>query len=143
MKYRNCVNLGPLKTKRGEFRHRKNEDLYKSEGSKRISDTIRSRKVNLFGHIMRTDDSRVTKRIFSHVRKNKNDNHRAQGVKKEMTEMGITEDIIQDRTTFRELTHNFKCFQEKDNKKRNNICTEERRKKPKQQNEGYCKARTE
>ena len=43
--------------------------------------------------------------------------------------MGITEDIINDRLTIRELTQNFKGFQEKVKKRVNNIWMEERRKK--------------
>ena len=86
----------PLRTKENQFRHRKNQDLSKKEESERISSAIRNRKVRFFSHIMRMDNSRLTKWVFSHVHKNKNRNYWLQGVKKDTRWMGITEDIIQD-----------------------------------------------
>ena len=42
-------------------------------------------------------------------------------IKKDTTQVGITGDIIQDWTTFRDETHNFKGFREKCKKERNNL----------------------
>ena len=54
--------------------------------------------------------------------------------------MGITDDIIQDKTTFRELTQNFKCFQGKNKKKRNNTRMDGRRKNESERMKSHWKA---
>ena len=76
---------------------------------------------------MRMDNGKLTQRILKYVRKNKNDIRWAQRIK-DIREMGITKGTVQDRTTSREVSQNFKGFQEEDEKKRNNVWTEERRK---------------
>ena len=78
---------------------------------------------------MRMDNSRLTKRPFNHVHKNKKCSQWVQGINKDTAEMGITVDIIQARTTVRQLIQNSTVSRKKKHKKKvTDIWTEERRK---------------
>lgn len=59
--------LGPKKYGR-ECRKRNNKELYPE--TERLSDTIRKRRIAFYGHLVRMNPEKLTKRIFDYVDKN-------------------------------------------------------------------------
>ncbi|XP_023218783.1 uncharacterized protein LOC111620987 [Centruroides sculpturatus] len=117
--------LGPKIDEHGNYVLRSNKELYQK--IPRLSDTIRRRRVSFFGHIKRMGENRLTKQIFMYFNNLKNKNQWINDTQKDMAEMGILEEDIQNRERFRNKIKNFKGFQEKENNRRGRLFTQEQR----------------
>lgn len=106
--------LGPRKTEDGTWKIRKNESLYKHIDT--FTETMRKRRAKFYGHLKRMDDDRLTKRIFNYLTEIKATTNWVKEVQKDLEEMKITEDIIQNRDEFRKTIDGFKNFKDRDHK---------------------------
>lgn len=82
--------------------------------------------MKLYGCIFRMDNGRLTKQIFNH--KNKNIIQWLRTIKQDMQEIGITDEVTQNRGEFRKLIKNYKGFWKKENARLRHIWNEEIRK---------------
>lgn len=101
--------LGP-KVKDEVRRLRPNKELYhKTEG---VVELMKKRRIQFYGHLMRMDRNRLTKRIFEFFRKRKTEPKWFREVRTDLTKMGLKEEDILDRDRFRRLVKEFGGFQE-------------------------------
>ncbi|KAL1460740.1 hypothetical protein WDU94_012692 [Cyamophila willieti] len=131
--------LGP-KQVNGIWKLRSNEEVY--EKTERIGDTIRKRRVQLYGHLKRMKETRFTKQLFNYF--DKNPKTRLTWfieTKKDLAEMEIPETEISERDKFRERVKTFKGYKEKEKKKTGAPWTEERKQQHREKMKKYWEER--
>lgn len=117
--------LGPEKRNDGTWRKRRNEDLYRQ--AEKITDTMRKRRLKFYGHLMRMEENRITKRIFNYITKLKATTMWVGETRKDMEEVGVHPKDIWNRDVFRAKIDNFKGFKERPSRTTKNTWSEERR----------------
>lgn len=118
--------LGPVK-EGNEYRRRHNNELYRH--IEKITDTIRKRRISFYGHLQRMEPERLTGRLFNYIRKLKMDNTWTKETEKDILELNITPQDIQNRSPLRNKLVKSKGFLEKPKKKTGATWTEERKEK--------------
>ena len=113
--------------KDGERRLKSNKEVY--EKIEKITDTMKKRRVTFYGHLKRLNLERETKRIFDFFDSNpKTKLTWFIEVKKDLEEMKIEEEDVENRNEFRRRVKQFEGFQEKRKRKTGAKWTEERKK---------------
>ena len=116
--------LGPIKG-RDQYRRRHNNELYKH--IEKITDTIRKRRIAIYGHLQRMNSNKLTGRIFKYIKKLKMANIWFSETDSDIEELQITQEDITERIPLRSKFHNFKGFQENPIRKTGAVWTGERR----------------
>ena len=119
--------LGPQKTADGTWKNRRNDDLYKH--TEKITVTMRKRRLKFYGHLVRMDENRLTKRIFKYITELKATTKWVEEVKRDAKESGLTVDVIHNRKEFRNRIDNIKMFEEKTPKIRAKLVISEEERK--------------
>lgn len=109
------------------------EELY--EQTEKITDKIRKRRMQFYGHLHRMNTNRLTKQILDEV-KRRNKNKWLNEVQKDLESLGITTENIEDRPRFRLITKTSKLEELQRDATGNLKWTEER----KQQHSAKLKA---
>lgn len=102
--------LGAKQNNNAEYRLRPNRELYLK--IEKLTDVMRKRRLQFFGHIYRMDDNRLTKRIFNLLNSYKSKPTWFIEIEKDMKNVGIKTDTIKNRTLFREAVQKAR-FQER------------------------------
>lgn len=106
----------------------KNESLYVK--SERLSDTMRKRRIDFYGHIFRMNPRRLTKQIFDFFYNKKTKPNWFREVEKDLKELRITEVMLRNGTAKTVTKDKTKRFQAKtDTRKPIQISEEERRRR--------------
>lgn len=116
--------LGPIK-ENGEYRKRHNHELYLH--MEKITDTIRKRRIMFYGHLARMEKDRLTNRIFTYFLNKKTKGAWFTEVEKDINEVGITHEDIQEREPLKKKLRALQGFQEKPKLKTGKLWTEERK----------------
>lgn len=117
--------MGP-RFENGIWKLKSNKEIY--EKIEKISTTMRKRRISFYGHLKRMHKNRLSKKIFDYFDKNpKTKVTWFVEVKKDISEMQISEEEILDRNKFREKIDQFKNFEERQKKKTGTKWTDERR----------------
>jgi len=116
--------LGPKNNQEGEYRLRSNKELYLKV--EKITDVMRKRRLQFYGHIYRMDDNRLTKQIFTLINSYKVKPIWFREVDKDMGEVGFDVGNLRDRTLFRETIQNA-GFQERERRTNGRPWTQERK----------------
>lgn len=102
--------LGPIKDS-GEFRRRHNQELYTRV--EKITDVIRKRRISFYGHVTRMKPTRLTNRIFTFLQEKKTKGAWFSEVEKDLLEVGITREDIQQRGPLKKKLQEHPSFQPK------------------------------
>ena len=97
--------LGPRKAEE-EFKLKSNTEIYKN--IEKLSDAMRKRRLTFYGHLMRMDETRLTKKIFQHSLQKQKTNTWIRMVKEDMMVANIEQDLIWDRDKFRTAVNKIK-----------------------------------
>lgn len=125
--------LGPKKYGR-ECRKRNNKELYPE--TERLSDTIRKRRIAFYGHLVRMNPEKLTKRIFDYVDKNsKTQIWWFIEVKQDLAEMNLMKEEILNRVTLEKGLRSPGASWNK------NVWTEERKREHSERMKRYWKDR--
>lgn len=100
-----------------------NEKIY--QFIKPVTTEMRKRRLMFFGHLVRMDESRLTKKIFNIIQQRKSSNSWLQGIKKDLTEVELTEMDATNRDKYRKAILEFEVFQEAPKTKTNRKLTAE------------------
>lgn len=119
--------LGPRKSVDGTWKKRKNEDLYMQ--TENIVVTMRKRRLKFYGHLVRMDENRLTKKIFKYITGLKATTKWVEEVKRDASEVGLTELVIHDRKMFRSRVDSIKNFKEKPPQNRPKLVISEEQRK--------------
>ncbi|XP_046834337.1 uncharacterized protein LOC124431022 [Vespa crabro] len=103
-----------------------NDEIYRNIED--ITETIRKRRLQFFGHIYRMDESRLTKRLLIYLWEKKATTSWIQEVKKDLERNNISEEEIIDREIFRKRILNMEGFQGRLKKKPGAKWSEDRNK---------------
>ena len=121
--------LGPRKITDNQdkpvFRLRSNKEVYTN--CSKITDEIRKRRCAFYAHIMRMNPNRLTKQIFTYIANLKNKNLWFINTEKDLKEIEIDQETIQNRNLFRKKLHSFTSFGAKTKKTQGTKWTEERK----------------
>lgn len=117
----------------------KNETLYKK--IEKLSDTMRKRRINFYGHLCRMDSNRLTRQIFDFFRNRKTKPNWFKEIEKDLIELKITENLLLDRTAKIITKDNNIRFQDKSKIKPKPIISEEERKRRSERMKGYWEQR--
>lgn len=117
----------------------KNETLYKK--IEKLSDTMRKRRINFYGHLCRMDSNRLTKQIFDFFRNRKTKPNWFKEIEKDLIELKITENLLLDRTAKIITKDNNIRFQDKSKIKPKPIISEEERKRRSERMKSYWEQR--
>lgn len=117
----------------------KNETLYKK--IEKLSDTMRKRRINFYGHLCRMDSNRLTKQIFDFFRNRKTKPNWFKEIEKDLIELKITENSLLDRTAKIITKDNNIRFQDKSKIKPKPIISEEERKRRSERMKSYWEQR--
>uniref|UniRef100_A0A8D8RIQ9 Craniofacial development protein 2 n=2 Tax=Cacopsylla melanoneura TaxID=428564 RepID=A0A8D8RIQ9_9HEMI len=127
--------LGP-KQENGIWKLKSNKEVY--EKTEKIGDTMRKRRVQFYGHLERMDENRLTKQLFDYFDKNPNTKLTwFNETKKDLSEMEIPRDLINERKQFREKIKEFKGYKEREKKKTGAPWTEERKQQHRERMKKY------
>lgn len=116
--------LGPTK-ENGEYRRRHNQELYTH--IEKITVTMRKRRIMFYGHLARMNKHRLTNKIFTYFQNKKTKGSWFTEVEKDMDEVGINQDDIQEREPLKKKLKTLRSFQEKPKMKTGKQWTEERK----------------
>lgn len=117
--------LGP-KFHNNKLIHVRNETLY--QRTEKLSDTMRKRRIDFYGHILRMNPNRLTKKIFDYFHKKKTKPNWFKETERDLKELEITENMLTDRTA-KKITKNKEVrFQANVKTKRTIRISEEERK---------------
>ncbi|KAI5746185.1 hypothetical protein M8J77_000906 [Diaphorina citri] len=126
----------------GIWKLRSNQEVYQKV--EKISTTMRKRRATFYAHIKRMDDNRLTKKIFNYFDKRpKTQVTWFAEVKKDLEEIGISEEDVINRNVFRQKMEKFSVFQDKPKKKSGATWTEERKLQHAERMKKYWKERKE
>lgn len=117
--------LGPVKNAENTWIKRKNEDLFTK--TEKITHTMRKRRLKLYGHLKRMDESRVTKKIFNYISKLKRTTGWMEETRKDAMKVGITEKNISDRDQYRQLIDNATFLEDQPKPRPKRVWTEDQR----------------
>lgn len=102
--------LGP-KFYNNKLVHISNETLYRR--TEKMSHTIKKRRIDFYGHILRMDPERITKRIFDFFRNKKTKLNWFKETEKDLREFQITEEMLADRSAKSIIGGKMKRFQDR------------------------------
>lgn len=94
--------LGPKSYNNTDYKLRSNRELYLKV--EKLTDVMRKRRLQFYGHIYRMDSNRLTKKIFHLLNSYKSKPTWFNEIDKDMKNVGIKKDTINNRTLFREAT---------------------------------------
>lgn len=116
-----------------------NEALYLK--SERLSDTMRKRRIDFYGHILRMDPGRLTKQIFDFFHQKKTKPNWFKEVEKDLKELQITEVMLRNGTAKTMTKDKTKRFQDRINTRKPYLISEEERKKRSDRMKNYWEKR--
>ena len=98
--------LGPLQKSNTEYKLRPNRELYLKV--EKLVDVMKRKRMQFYGHIYRMSNSRLTKKIFNLLNSYKSKPTWFTETQKDIENMGIKIDTIEDRTHFRKVINTAK-----------------------------------
>ncbi|KAL1451182.1 hypothetical protein WDU94_003467 [Cyamophila willieti] len=131
--------LGP-RQENGMWKLRSNKEVY--ENTEKIGDTMRKRRVQFYGHLERMNENRLSKQLFDYFDKNPNTKLTwFNETKKDLNEMEIPREIINERNQFKEKIKEFQGYKEREKKKTGAPWTEERKQQHRERMKKYWEER--
>lgn len=119
----------------------KNETLYKK--IEKLSDTMRKRRINFYGHLLRMNPNRLTKQIFDFFRNRKTKPNWFKETEKDLAELKISENSLINRTAKLITKDENIRFQDKSTLKSKPIISDEERKRRSERMKKYWALRKE
>lgn len=116
--------MGPVK-ENGEYRRRHNHELYTHV--EKITDTIQKRRITFCGHMTQMNPERLTNQIFAYFLSKKTKGAWFTKVERDLQEVGITSEDIQEHDPLKKKLGAHQGFQEKPKLKTSKTWTEERK----------------
>ena len=129
------------KFQNGEIIYIKNDTLYKR--TEKLSDTMKKRRINFYGHLLRMDSNRLTKQIFDFFRNRVTRPNWFKEVDKDIRELRIMEASLLDRSAKAFLRDERIRFQDRSQTRPKPVISEEERKRRSDRMKRYWAQRKE